>query len=177
VRNQGFAYRAGVTLMHLLQPLSRRLARAWHRPVARKQVVQAQRLAGPVQALPGGVVLIREDRPRGQLVEDILALLRQAGAKVVPPTGWEEYDARLLLSVFLAGDLTTSSHPVGWVQVRLSPALRSGRALLGAISVAVLTVVALPAAVGLLLLGMLDLAIGAIRLQWLRSRIQTGAKG
>jgi len=177
MRNQGFAYRAGVTLMHLLQPLSRRLARAWHRPVARKQVVQAQRLAGPVQALRGGVVLIREDRPRGQLVEDILALLRQAGAKVVPPTGWEAYDARLLLSVLLAGDLTTSSHPVGWVQVRLSPALRSGRALLVAISVVALIVVAMPAAVGLLILGTLDLVIGAIRLQWFRSRISTGAKG
>ncbi|HEY8815241.1 MAG TPA: glycosyltransferase, partial [Candidatus Dormibacteraeota bacterium] len=79
--DQGFAYRTGVTLMHLLQPLSRSLARTWHRPVARKRVMQAQQLAGPAQALPGGVVLMREDRPRGELVEDILALLRQAGAK------------------------------------------------------------------------------------------------
>jgi hypothetical protein len=177
MRNQRFAYRTGVTLMHLLQPLSRRLARAWHRPVARKQAVRTQQLAGPVQALRGGVVLIREDRPRGELVEHILALLRQAGAKVVPPTGWEAYDARLLPSLLLAGDLITSSHPVGWVQVRLSPALRTGRALLVAVSVAVLTVVALPAAVGLLLLGALDLGVGAARLHWLRSRIRAGARG
>jgi hypothetical protein len=173
---QGFKYRTGVTLMHLLQPLSRSLARTWHRPVARKRVMQAQQLAGPARALPGGVVLMREDRPRGELVEDILALLRQAGAKVVPPTGWEAYDARLLPSMLLAGDLTTSSHPVGWVQVRLSPTLRSGRALLVAISVIALTTVAVPAAVGLLILGMLDLAIGAVRLQWFRSRIRAGAK-
>ena len=79
--------------------------------------------------------------------------------------------------MLLAGDLTTSSHPVGWVQVRLSPALRSGRALLVAISVVALIVVAMPAAVGLLILGTLDLVIGAIRLQWFRSRISTGAKG
>ncbi|MEP6753184.1 MAG: glycosyltransferase, partial [Candidatus Dormiibacterota bacterium] len=144
--DQGFAYRTGVTLMHLLQPLSRSLARTWHRPVARKRVMQVQQLVGPAQALPGGVVMMREDRPRGELVEDILALLRQAGAKVVPPTGWEAYDARLLPSILLAGDLTTSSHPVGWVQVRLSPTLRSGRALLVAISVVALTAVAMPAA-------------------------------
>ena len=173
---QGFAYRTGVTLMHLLQPLSRSLARTWHRPVARKRVMRAQQLAGPARALPGGVVLMREDRPRGELVEDILALLRQAGAKVVPPTGWEAYDARLLPSVLLAGDLVTSSHPVGWVQVRLSPTLRTGRALLVAISVVALTTVAMPAAVGLLIVGMLDLAIGAVRLQWFRSRIRAGAR-
>lgn len=175
IRKQRLSYRLGVALMHLLQPLSRTFARAWHRPVARKRVIRAPRLLGPAQALPGGVVLIPEDRPREKLVEDILLLLRQAGATVVPPTGWEAYDARLLVSVLVAGDLITSSHPIGWVQVRMRARLRMAPMLLFAGAAAVLAVIAPAAAVGVLLLGMTDLIIGAIRLGRQRSRIRVGA--
>ena len=163
--------------MHLLQPLSRSVARAWHRPEARKSVTRTSRLRGPAQALPGGVVLIPEDRPRADLVEDILLLLRQAGANVVPPTGWEAYDARLLVSVLVAGDLITSSHPTGWVQVRIRPRLRMGSAVLFAGAAAVLGLLFPVAAVGLLFIGVVDLAIGAGRLGRLRSRIRVGASG
>jgi hypothetical protein len=175
IRKQRLSYRLGVALMHLLQPLSRTFARAWHRPVARKRVIRAPRLIGPAQALPGGVVLIPEDRPRGDLVDDILLLLRQAGATVIPPTGWEAYDARLLVSVLVAGDLITSSHPVGWVQVRIRPHLRAGPTLLLSGVAALLGIIAPAAAVGVLLLGMTDLVVGAIRLGRLRSRIRVGA--
>jgi O-antigen biosynthesis protein len=177
IRKKRLSYRLGVALMHLAQPLSRTFARSWHRPVARKSVTRVPRLHGPAQLLPGGVILIPEDRRRGDLVDDILVLLRQAGANVVPPTGWEAYDARLLASVLVAGDLITSSHPTGWVQVRIRPRLRIGPALLLVSAAAVLALVAPAATVVLLVLGMADWVIGASRIRRLRARIRVGASG
>jgi glycosyltransferase involved in cell wall biosynthesis/exo-beta-1,3-glucanase (GH17 family) len=177
IRSQRLSYRFGVALMHLLQPLSRTFARSWHRPEARKRVIRAPQLIGPAQALSGGVVLIPEDRPREKLVDDILLLLRQAGVTVVPPTGWEPYDARLLMTVLVAGELITSSHPVGWVQVRIVSRLRMGAVVGLACAAALLGLIAPAATVGLLLIGMLDLMIGASRLARLRARIRSKATG
>jgi glycosyltransferase involved in cell wall biosynthesis len=174
-RSQRFKYRLGVAVMHLLQPLSRSFARTWHRPVARRGVVGTPRALGSAKDLPGGVVLIQESRARGELVEDILVLLRQEGATVLTPTGWEAYDARLLASVLVAGDLITSSHPVGWVQVRLAPHLRRGPAVVVAGLAVALGIIAPLAAAGLLMVAMVDLLIGVGRLGQLQARIRFGA--
>jgi hypothetical protein len=65
------------------------------------------------------VVVVREDRPRADLAAGLVAELRRRGIRAWYPSGWEDYDARLLLSPFAYGELQTSSHPEGFVQVRI----------------------------------------------------------
>jgi cellulose synthase/poly-beta-1,6-N-acetylglucosamine synthase-like glycosyltransferase len=120
-------FRLGVALHHLLQPLVRAWGRSRHRRPARKELPAHQQLPAPVQRLSNGVLLLAEDRPRAELAALVVSQLRRAGARVVGATGWEDYDARLLTSAFVVGDLKTSSHPVGYVQLRIHRRLRWGR--------------------------------------------------
>jgi hypothetical protein len=39
--------------------------------------------------------------------------------RAIPANGWEDYDVRLLGSTFVVGDLVTSSHPIGSVQLKV----------------------------------------------------------
>jgi hypothetical protein len=78
-------------------------------------------------------------------------------------SGWEPYDARLVGSSFVYGELVTSSAPVGWVQLRIRSRLRP-------LPLAVLAVVAVVALLGhplagaaVALLGVLELARGFAR--------------
>jgi hypothetical protein len=45
--------------------------------------------------------------------------LRRGKARVLQSTGWDDYDARILRSPFVHGDLQTSSYPTGFVQLRI----------------------------------------------------------
>jgi uncharacterized protein involved in cysteine biosynthesis len=45
--------------------------------------------------------------------------MRRRGIRAMNPSGWEECDAQLLLSSAVYGELQTSSHPEGFVQVRV----------------------------------------------------------
>jgi hypothetical protein len=45
--------------------------------------------------------------------------MRRAKLRVLQSTGWEDYDARVLTSPFVRGDLQTSSYPQGYVQLRI----------------------------------------------------------
>jgi glycosyltransferase involved in cell wall biosynthesis len=112
-------FRASVAVHHLLQPLVRSLARTRQRNQARRGLDEPPPLPSAVGRRPGGVVVVREDRPRAELAAGLVAALRRAGIRAVYPSGWEDYDARLLLSPFAYGELQTSSHPEGFVQVRI----------------------------------------------------------
>jgi O-antigen biosynthesis protein len=129
-----FAFRLGVALHHLLQPLVRWLGRRRHRNFACRKL-EAPRLPVAVQRRPGGVVVVPEDRPRAELAAGLVEALRRRGIRAVLPSGWEDYDARLLLSPFAHGELQTSSHPEGFVQVRIR--LRPRRRVLAAAAVSV----------------------------------------
>ena len=48
-----------------------------------------------------------------------VSITSPASQRAVHSSGWEDYDARLLLSPFAYGELQTSSHPEGFVQVRI----------------------------------------------------------
>jgi O-antigen biosynthesis protein len=121
-RRQGagrLRFRASVAIHHLLQPLVRSLARARQRNLARRGLDEPPPLPNAVQRRPGGVVVVPEDRPRAELAAGLVAALRRRGIRTMSPSGWEDYDARLLLSPFAYGELQTSSHPEGFVQIRI----------------------------------------------------------
>src|SRR5439155_4194739 len=88
-------FRAGVALMHLLQPLARTWARVRHAAVARRDLPSRVALPGPVHDVDGGVLVLPADRPRADLVSAIVADLRRARYRVSTPSGWEDHDVRM----------------------------------------------------------------------------------
>lgn len=121
------SFRLTVAVMHLLQPLVRIWGRARHRSPARDQLPVVGSLPCPVQRLPRGVLLFPADRPRADLAGTVLARLRRRGFPIGPTTGWEDYDARVRAGALVYGDVVTSGHPEGSVQLRVRPHLRSRR--------------------------------------------------
>ena len=111
-------FRAKVAVHHLLQPLVRWWARSRHRPIARRDVDPGE-LPAALRRLRGGIVVVAEDRPRSELAAALVAALRHRGIRATAPSGWEDYDARLVLSGLVSGELQTSSHPEGFVQIRI----------------------------------------------------------
>jgi hypothetical protein len=114
-------FRAGVAIHHILQPLVRYWARTRHRNVALRGLGDQEVLPAAVKEVSGGIVVVPEDRPRSDLAAALIAELRRRGIRAMTPSGWEEHDAQLLLSGTVYGELQTSSHPEGFVQVRVRP--------------------------------------------------------
>src|SRR5206468_3259829 len=50
--------------------------------------------------------------------------LRRHGVRTTAAGGWDDHDGTLHLSPFLRGQLQSSSHPIGYVQLRVRPRLR-----------------------------------------------------
>lgn len=125
-RTGGLRFRLRVAAHHLLQPLVRFWARNRHRNGASRDLGGHRELPDRVRRLSRGVVVVTEDRPRSELAAGLVSALRARGVRALPTSGWEDYDARLLLSTFMYGELQTSSHPEGFVQVRvrMRPRLR-----------------------------------------------------
>jgi glycosyltransferase involved in cell wall biosynthesis len=128
-RKAPLQFRLNVTLLNLIQPVARSWGRARNRALARRNAIAVQSLVGPIQRLGRGVLLMPENRPRAELAENLIQLLRKAGLRVVPPTGWESYDALLLASVLVGAEVVTSSHPPGWLQLKVRRFLRWKAAL------------------------------------------------
>ena len=163
MRQHRFRFRVGVAMMHMLQPLHRSWGRGRARPVARRDIDRPDLLPSPIRRLRGGVLLYEEDRPREQFASIVVTTLRLAGFRLVPPTGWEDHDARLRASCLIWGDLITSSHPVGYVQVRVRLGVRWRLVALLAVASALLATVQ-PMAASILGLGIL----GNAALGWWR---------
>jgi cellulose synthase/poly-beta-1,6-N-acetylglucosamine synthase-like glycosyltransferase len=118
-RTGGLRFRAKVAAHHLLQPLVRFWGRNRHRNGARPDLDGHPPLPDAIRSVRGGIVVVPEDRPRSELAAALVSALRGRGIRALPSSGWEDYDARLLLSAFTYGELQTSSHPEGFVQVRI----------------------------------------------------------
>jgi GT2 family glycosyltransferase len=163
-------FRAKVALNHLLQPIVRCWGRARHRQFARRELENAHELPAPVRRVRGGVVVVLEDRPRSELAAALVAALRLRGMRATSPSGWEDYDARLWLSPFAYGELQTSSHPEGFVQIRIRFRPRR-RVVAGAVAVAAAAFLISPllAVVPVALLG--GVAHAALRARQLPSRL------
>jgi len=156
-------WRLTIALLHQLQPLARLSGRLSSRGAARRNLRPAVSLPPLVRSARGTTRLLPHDRPREELVCAVLDHLRAAGVRTLTPSGWESYDARLVGSSFVFGELLSSSAPTGWVQLRVRPRLR---ALPLAIVAAVLVVASFahPAAAGAgALLGAAELSRGIVR--------------
>lgn len=153
-------FRLAVAVHHLCQPL----VRGWGRARVENHVRQAPSprpaLAGPVRRVTGGVLLLPEDRPRADVAAAVVGLLRRGGLRTVPAGEWDDYDARVMASTFVAGRLMTSSHPPGTVQIRVRRRLATGRAVLLVAAAAVLSVFDVVPAALLVLCGVGDTAWG-----------------
>jgi len=119
-------FRAGVAVLHLLQPVVRRGGRVRHREPARRMIeTDLGALPGEGRRAPGGVLLLPADRPRPELAAAIVNELRRRKVRVLPPTEWEDHDAAFVASTLVLGELVTSSHPDDCVQLRVRPRLRA----------------------------------------------------
>jgi hypothetical protein len=153
-------FRLGVAFLHLAQPAVRTWARLRETRLSRRRTPEYSRLPGPVQELPGGVLLLPESRPRVEIVAGLVSDLRRAGLAIVSPSGWESYDANILASLLLRGELVTSAHPEGCVQIRVRRRLRVRRTLTW-LAVSGLAVLATPwLGLGVWLLAAADVARG-----------------
>lgn len=118
-------FRAAVAAHHVLQPVARTWGRRRHRSVARRDVPPLEGLPGTVRPLGRGVLLMASDRPRAELAASAVGWLRSGGYHVSQVAGWEDHDGRLLGSALLVGELVTSSHPEGAVQLKVRRKVRS----------------------------------------------------
>jgi glycosyltransferase involved in cell wall biosynthesis len=131
-------FRFGVTAMTMLQPIARAWGRLRHREVARRDLPPPTPIRGPATVMRGGVVLLPDFGDRGGLASTIVGHLRRHGLRVLPADGWEDYDARVVGSLLLYGELVTSAHPIGSVQMKVRRRFRRGPAIAVAVAVAVL---------------------------------------
>ncbi|MDR0342670.1 MAG: glycosyltransferase, partial [Nocardiopsaceae bacterium] len=168
--------RLTVAALHLAQPLARTWGRLQQSALARRPAPPAIRLPGPVNHLGGGVLVVPEDRPRPQLAADLVTGLRQRGLRVRVPTGWEDHDAWLLPSLLVAGELVTSGHPPGCIQIRLRRRMRLRRVAAAALAVAATAPLAPPAAAALAALALADLAWGVLRLHQVLGAVVQGGR-
>jgi O-antigen biosynthesis protein len=119
MENGRTAFRLRVVGHHLLQPVVRAWGRRCGQPDARRDLPCSVSLPGPVQRLADGTVVLPEDRPREQLVTAVVSLLRRRGLRAEAPSGWEDHDACFRLGPLVRGELVSSSHPIGFVQLRV----------------------------------------------------------
>jgi hypothetical protein len=135
-------FRLGVALMHVTQPLARTWGRTWARrgPWAEPAVGPGP-LPEPLARLRGGVNLYVLDGRRPDFASAAVARLHAFGYRVWTGSGWESYDARVLGSSLIAGELVTSQYPDGYVQLRLRRRARLGPALASAVMVAATTLI------------------------------------
>jgi GT2 family glycosyltransferase/exo-beta-1,3-glucanase (GH17 family) len=137
-------FRWGVALMTLLQPVARSWGRARSRRPARDELPVPPVPQDVRRPVPGGVEVVT-DRERGAFVADLVVRLRRLGVRVAPGTGWEEADARLLLSPLLGGDLVSSAFPQGTIQLAVRTVPRPVR-IAGALITCVIAFLVHPAA-------------------------------
>ena len=163
-------FRAKVAVHHLLQPLVRWWARTRHRHVARRDVDPGRDLPAAVRRVRGGIVVVLEDRPRSELAAALVDALRRRGIRAMQPSGWEDYDARLLLSGLVYGELQTSSHPEGFVQIRIRTRTR-WQAIAVVVAAGLATTLVSPVLAALLLAPAASLARGAFRAHRLPARL------
>jgi O-antigen biosynthesis protein len=169
-RSGELRFRARVAIHNLLQPLVRFWGRNRHRNGANRDFDRHRRLPESVSRAPGGIVVVPDDRPRLELAAALVSALRSRGVRALPSSGWEDYDARLLLSAFAYGELQTSSHPEGFVQVRIRTRPRIRR-LTAAIAMTIAAAWFSPVLGALALVPVASLLRGQIEARRLPSRL------
>jgi glycosyltransferase involved in cell wall biosynthesis len=156
-------FRVGVAGLCVMQPLVRSWGRLRDGGFARRDLPPQPALPDLVRRASDGVSVLANDRPRAETAAGIVDALRRARLRVLPATGWEDHDGEVIASSLVLGELVTSGHPVGYVQVRVRRRLRPVR-FAAAVVVSVTLTFVTPAA-GLVVAGIacLELARGMWR--------------
>jgi hypothetical protein len=176
MRRDRFKFRLGVAVMHLLQPVVRSWGRVRARPIAWRDVQRPPPLPAVTRSARG-VLLFEADRSRAELVASIIGHLRLAGARVQPATGWDDHDARLTVSRLMRGEMVSSGHPVGYIQVRVNRRLH--RRTIGVACVVTVATCAVEPLAGVMWMAacLTDMGAGALRLRsWTRAALEVVAR-
>jgi hypothetical protein len=150
-------------MLHLLQPVVRLWGRLRHREPARREIVAELAQLGPATSERGGVLLVPADRPRPELAAAIVNELRRSHVRVLPPTEWEDHDAAFVASTLMLGELVTSGHPEGCVQLRVRRRLRALPAILYAVTAAMAALLTPLAGAAVLAVALEEVGRGAWR--------------
>ena len=74
----------------------------------------------PIRKVRRSVWLLPLDGPRGEIAGAIVERLRRRGLPLeLPASGWEDHHGQWRASSLAVGQLVTSAHPTGFVQVRV----------------------------------------------------------
>jgi glycosyltransferase involved in cell wall biosynthesis len=155
-------FRFGVATLHLFQPIVRTWGRMREARSARR-LPRSATLAVPVRRIGRNVWLFAANGPRAELAAALVSRLRSVGLRAVSATGWESFDARLLGSLLLYGDLVSSSHPDGCVQVTMVRRPRLVRALAVGVLIGAAAQLSMPVGLFLGAVALADLARGLWR--------------
>ena len=140
-------FRLDVAILTVLQPLARTLGRLTAAADTAGVGAPQAPMPGPAERRPGGTLLLPLRGLRAELMRTLMGHLRAGGLHVLPPTGWEDYDFRVIGSSLVTGDVVSSGHVDGFVQLRVRLRLRMIPALVTAGLVAILLLLA-PVAIG-----------------------------
>jgi cellulose synthase/poly-beta-1,6-N-acetylglucosamine synthase-like glycosyltransferase len=130
-------FRTAVAALHLLQPLVRTEARFRHLPIARRGFPPDPFLSRLPTTLEGGILLLEHSEPRAKLADALVAAFQRSGLRTVPASAWEDYDALIVGSTLIKGELITTSYPKGFVQLRVRRRMRWLAAVPFALAIAV----------------------------------------
>jgi glycosyltransferase involved in cell wall biosynthesis len=143
-------FRAEVAAFFLLQPLARLAGRLASADEIAPSSVATTGIAADTVTRNGSTVMLSTASPRDEIMERLVRKFRQARLRVVAPTGWEEYDCRALASTLVAGDVVSSAHVLGTVQVTVRPRLRVAPCFIFGV-VTAMAAIAAPAAAAVVL--------------------------
>jgi glycosyltransferase involved in cell wall biosynthesis len=138
-------FRLAVARLHIVQPLVRTWGRLRRQQGAPRDTPTTVRLSQPLRRLPGGALLVAEEGHRPAFAAALLEEIRRRGVRVVSSRGWDDHDGRLHISLLLTAELLTSSHPPGFVQVRVRHRARSECIVLTALAVCLVPIVPIAA--------------------------------
>jgi hypothetical protein len=104
----------------MAQPLVRGWGHARNRAPAQRSSVPAETAPRPTGRAAGRVFIYDVDRNRSALAAALIAHLRRGGLRVLAASGgWEDYDARIAAGPFVWGEMVSTEHPAGCIQVRV----------------------------------------------------------
>jgi GT2 family glycosyltransferase len=155
-------FRATVGLLHLLQPLARWWGRWRHRVAAHEALGGSDALPAPVERRRR-TTTFASTVSRPQLAGAVVERLRRAGVVVLPVTGWEDHDGRVAGSLLVGGELLTTGHADGIVQVRVRRYVRWPWVIGAAVAAGLLWFVAPAAGIAVASVALADGARGVYR--------------
>lgn len=125
--------RVAIAGLTMAQPLVRAWGRTRNRAPALRNAASCEGVPRPTGRAAGRVLVYAADRDRAALATALVAHLRRGGLRVLPATAWDDHDARIDAGPFVWGEILTSEHPAGCIQVRVRRKVR--RPALGAAAI------------------------------------------